>query len=80
MGDDKSEFWLVWNPEGRNPHYRHPTAKAAADEAERLAGMNPTKSFYVLHAIELRRTADAPVEATTLQPRPPDPFDDECPF
>lgn len=77
---DHVEFWLVWSPEGRlPPHYRHGSAKSAANEAERLAGENPNQSFYVLHATELRRTAEAPVEAFVLAKRP-EPDDDEIPF
>jgi len=78
---DNLEFWLVWNPEGhRPPQYQHHSAKDAADEAERLAAINPGQSFYVLQATELRRTADAPVQALVLLKRPePDP-DDYMPF
>jgi len=76
MGDN-FEFWMVWNPQGRQPSYQHRSEKSAADEAERLASLNPGTAFYVLHATEMRRTADAPVEAVTLQPAPPD---DDCPF
>lgn len=72
------EFWLVWNPDGhRPPSYQHTSHKSAAVEAERLAACSPGSSFYVLHAVEMRRTADAPVEALTLLKRPePDPEDD----
>lgn len=77
---DKLEFWLVWNPEGRlPPQYQHHSEKSAADEAERLACTNPGQSFYVMHAIEMRRTADAPVEAVTLLKRT-EPEDDGLPF
>lgn len=80
--DDNLEFWMVWNPEGnRPPRYQHKSEKSAADEAERLAGLYPGKPFYVLHATEMRRTADAPVEAHVLLKQPdPDPDDDEIPF
>ncbi|QRF60202.1 hypothetical protein [Variovorax paradoxus] len=75
------EFWLVWSPEGeRPPRHEHHSAKAAADEAERLATVYPGKSFYVLHATEMRRTADAPVEACTLLKRPEPELDDDIPF
>lgn len=81
---DNLEFWMVWNPDSsRPPTFQHTSAPSAANEAERLAAANPGQSFYVLHAIEMRRTADAPVEAMNLLKRPePDPikFDDGIPF
>lgn len=43
-------FWLVWNPNGRNPTYRHTTRESAQIEAERLAALNPRQSFFVLKA------------------------------
>lgn len=75
------EFWLVWNPEGMQPpRYQHHSAKSAADEAERLAAHQPGHSFYVLHATEMRRTADAPVEAVVLLKRSEPDDDDGLPF
>ena len=78
---DNLEFWLVWNPEGKlPPQYQHHSAKDAADEAERLACVYPGQSFYVMHAKEMRRTADAPVEAHTLLKRPEREAEDDLPF
>jgi len=78
---DNLEFWLVWNREGTHPpRYQHHSAKAAADEAERLAGHYPGHLFYVLHATEMRRTAEAPVEACVLLKRPESDEDDDMPF
>ena len=74
------EFWLVWNAQGaRAPRYQHRTAESAGEEAERLAGLNPGESFYVLHATEVRRTAEAPVERIELSARVAE-ADDEIPF
>lgn len=77
---NEEEFWLVWNPESsRSPSRQHLSAESAGDEATRLADSKPGESFYVLHAIEVRRTAAAPVEAIVLSKREPA-DDDEIPF
>lgn len=78
MNDE--EFWLVWSPGGmRPPSHQHVSAESAGREAERLAASKPGESFYVLHAIEMRRVAEAPVEAIVLSKREPS-DDDEIPF
>lgn len=41
-------FWLVWNEDGRMPMVKHPSQDEAQQEAARLAGENPGKSFHVL--------------------------------
>ena len=45
-----NKFWLVWNPQGHSPHYRHLTEESARTEAARLARCSPTDHFYVLEA------------------------------
>jgi len=45
---EKPPFWLVWNPLGRIPQFRHQTQKLAEEEARRLANENPGSTFYVL--------------------------------
>lgn len=45
------EFWMVWNPAGRAPTFRHTTQAFAQAEAERLAKEHPGQSFFVLHAV-----------------------------
>lgn len=57
----EEQFWVIWNPEGRNPSYKHNTSGAAIEEAQRLARLNPGQSFYVLHAETLVRTVDVEV-------------------
>lgn len=52
-------FFLVWNPNGGNPTYRHKTAEAAKEEAKRLCDANPGETFFVLEA--LGKVAAAPV-------------------
>lgn len=73
------QFWLVWNPAGRNPVVEHVSPESATREAERLASLNPGAQFFVLQAVELRRTSITPMERITLPPRPPQ-ADDDIPF
>lgn len=49
------KFWLVWNPAGNSPRYKHPSEESAEREAERLAALNPSDSFYVLEALTCSR-------------------------
>lgn len=51
-------FWVVWNPSGRAPTYRHPSEERATAEAERLARTNPGETFVVLASVCARRTDD----------------------
>lgn len=53
-----SPFWLVWNPNGKNPSYRHAFEANAIREAERLARENPGETFVVLASVAARSTAD----------------------
>ena len=64
MSETEMDFWMVWNPAGRMPAYRHPGRQSAQIEAERLAEANPGQSFYVLHAIS--RSARPP-NVTTVE-------------
>lgn len=69
-------FFLVWNPAGRNPHYRHSDLEAATTEAIRLADKNPGAEFYVVEVVrKVRRVS--PVEVTNYQVAQ---FDDRLPF
>ena len=54
-------FFVVWNPNGGNPTYRHATAELARAEAERLCRAHPGETFFVLEA--LGQVATAPVVA-----------------
>lgn len=69
-------FFLVWNPEGRNPRYRHDTLDGATEEATRLAKANPGVEFYVLETIRKVRVV-SPVEVTHFALES---FDDRIPF
>lgn len=50
-GKPENEFWMVWNPAGRSPTFRHTTKAFALAEAERLAKDHPGQNFYVLQAV-----------------------------
>jgi hypothetical protein len=41
-------FWLVWCEDGGEPRVKQSSRAAADREAERLAKLNPGKSFCVL--------------------------------
>lgn len=44
----KDNFWMVWDPQGRAPTYKHGSFMEARAEAARLAGRNPGHDFHVL--------------------------------
>lgn len=46
---EQSAFWLVWNPRGRSPEFRHGSYAGARAEAERLA-IEVGGEFFVLRA------------------------------
>jgi hypothetical protein len=47
--------FLVWEPTSARTRVPHGTRREAELEAERLARVNPTKTFYVLHAVSRSR-------------------------
>lgn len=49
----KSIFWMVWNPNNRNPSVRHASYEQAWTEATRLAKTQPDTEFYILKGIEV---------------------------
>lgn len=65
-GESNSKFWLVWNPNGSSPRFRHLTMESAQTEAQRLARQSPSDCFIVLEAIA-RYEAAPPVQETPLQ-------------
>ena len=62
-------FYLVWEPEDGYAKRKHDNKREAEIEAERLAGMNPKKEFYVLRALSVSKT-EAPVKTIELDERP----------
>jgi len=59
------DFWLVWNPEGREPQRRHGDYATALAEAKRLATSNPGKRFYVVRPVAVALRAE-PVQVTVF--------------
>ena len=59
-------FWMVWNPKGNAPTYRHPSKDAAIQEARRLAMYNPGQEFYVLRTVA-KTVTPPPVIVTDLE-------------
>ena len=45
-------FWIVWNPRGNNPKYKHDSYDAAVKEANRLRRENPSSDFIVLKNVD----------------------------
>lgn len=52
------KFWVVWNPQDRNPMYKHGQYQAAKDEAKRLARLNPDQEFHVLEQVGMAKKND----------------------
>lgn len=48
-------FWLVWESGNGYTKHRHGREEDAAVEAERLAGLNTGKEFFVLKAITMSK-------------------------
>lgn len=75
-------FYVVWNPAGGPPSYRHPHYASAIAEARRLARGNPAEQFIVLAALATAKVRD-PVEVTDFDGPltiPSQPDTDEIPF
>lgn len=54
-------FFVVWNPNGRNPTMRHKSEQAARAEALRLARENQGQQFFILEACALFCKAEVTV-------------------
>mgnify|MGYP007007270210 CR=1 FL=1 len=59
---DPLTFWVVWNPNGQNPRYRHASRLDAEQEAGRLARANPGQEFFVLGAATRVCKADITIQ------------------
>lgn len=53
-----ASFWLVWNPNGSNPTFKHRTKESAVNEAERLAREHRGQTFVVLESVCARIATD----------------------
>lgn len=56
--EQEPPFYLVWSKQGRTPVYEHPSRSSAANEAERLARMNPGQDFFVLMPVSVTLRQD----------------------
>jgi hypothetical protein len=58
-------FWTVWCPQGASPpRVLHTRLKLALKEADRLAGLNPGRAYYVLRAEGYALVPPVPGEGT----------------
>lgn len=64
MPNQDSKFWIIWNPSGKNPSFRHSTKESADTEAHRLASLHKGNVFYVLEGVE--RFESSTVKKTSL--------------
>ena len=69
-----NKFWIVWNPEGGPPRFRHDTKKSAEEEADRLAINYPGHTFIVMEAVCSKKKIQ-PVETVVFKDND-DPFGD----
>lgn len=58
MNEQNGRFWMVWNPVGRQPTFKHPCQESARREAERLARLYPNERFWVLESQGFMRVCD----------------------
>lgn len=63
----EEKFWMVWNPSGRQPSFRHHSRESADTEAKRLAALNPGQQFFVLKAMTGWLAEATPVKPIKLE-------------
>lgn len=55
----QQRFWLVWNPDGKQPpKHRHTSLASAIAEAERLVRIHRKDVFWVMESVEAREVFD----------------------
>lgn len=76
------KIWVVYNPNGRAPHYKHTSFESAKQEAKRLARQNPDQRFYVMEsvAMALKRDVDFFIYSSNSAGQPQADLEDEIPF
>jgi len=64
MADTKNEppFYMVWNEETGQTHFKHGSYDSAVHESKRLARTHPGVRFYVLAAVGCARKDDVTFE------------------
>lgn len=78
MDGVRQGFWMVWNPQGRAPTFKHQSAESASREAERLARLMPGTEFHVLMSVADVRLEPQPLAWT--QHLRPETDDEDLPF
>lgn len=66
----EKQFFMIWNPQGHPPRYKHCSYASAEAEAKRLAAENEGQTFYVLVAVGKAKKVTVQYEK----------FDGELPF
>lgn len=51
MKNERTCFYLVWNPQRREPQQQHSTLESAERESERLARLHRGQRFIVLRSV-----------------------------
>ena len=76
------KIWVVYNPDGRAPHYTHQSFESAKQEAKRLARNNPDQRFFVMEsvAMAIKRDVDFCVYSSNVAGQPQADLEDEIPF
>ena len=65
------KYWFVHKPVlGNVPKVKHDSYKSAADEARRLAQLNPGVKFFVLEAVSAFVTETPKVTEVALETEP----------
>ena len=49
---EKEKYWMVHDPNNREPQMRHHTEESAEKEAKRLASVHIGEAFFVLEAVK----------------------------
>lgn len=65
------QFFLVWNPAGSNPGYRHGSLDSATQEARRLADQSRGQTFFVLAAVSASTHDSVRTEPLEVEPEHP---------
>lgn len=73
-------FWIIWNPYGYNPRFKHNSEESAITEAERLSNNNPDSEFYILKAIHMAKTPKVKIKWKSFSENKRNKEIDEIPF
>lgn len=74
------KIWLVFNQNGRAPHFVHESFEAAKKEAKRLANIYPDNDFHVMESQGIARKIDVSFFTYPKNKNILDEIEDEIPF